>query len=379
MTLRFLGPTNAYMPQSTGQVIAFIRQPSKFKIMTYCQFVGHDEPTGVYSVLGRDESVRVVSDAEFRWEDGADMPTGELYKSRFEIQEFRAIRRAYPWSIGNVTEKTAKFFKPSVTQMAEGISLAMTNRTSQIMKVLELVSNWGNNTNSASNLNGGKGFWDKASDLPDSPNYNAIADTFLAVAQQINLYTNGVVDITDMRCVISPNAARRMSQSAEIKHFLANSVYAKKAQEDPGENINVLWGLPRTYMGMEIVVEDASIVTERPNPAASSTSAQAVNPGNRNYIKSDNSAVFMSRPGGIDGQYGNQSFSTLQVYYYGGEASKDARKVSESNGSVSGGLLAVKAAYDQWNEKIKGAIVEYWVPKLAAAPAGFLVTNTLSS
>jgi hypothetical protein len=379
MTLRYLGPNNGYMPQSTGQLIAFIRQPNKFKINNYVQYVGHDEPTGVYGVLGRDESVRVVTDSEFRWEDGADMPTGELYKSRFEVQEFRAIRRAYPWSVGNVTEKTSKFFKPSVVQMAEGVSMAMTNRTKQVITMLETASNWGQNTGSANVLNGGKGFWDKASDLPDSPQYNAIAETFLAVAQKINLYTNSVVEITDIRCVISPGAARRMSQAPEIKHYLANSVYAKKAQENPGENINMLWGLPKTYMGIEIVVEDATIVTERPNPAASSTSAQAANPGNRNYVKSDTSAVFCSRPGGLDGQYGSNSFSTVQVYYYGGEASKETRKVPDSDGNVSGGLLAVKAAYDSWNEKVKGAVVEYWVPKLAAAPAGYLVTGLFSS
>lgn len=359
MTLRFAGPNNGYIAQATGQVVGFIRKPSEFKLNAYAQLVKSPAPTGLYSVLGRDESVRVVSDAEFSWEDGADMPTGDLYKSRFEAIEFRCKRRAYPWSVGKVSEENSTLWKPKLSQMAEAISMAMTNRTAKVISMMETTGNWGANTAKVVDVNGGRGFWDKASDLPDSPNFNAISVTILEGARRVNLYTNGVVKISDLKLVLSPGAATKMARSAEISHYVANSPVAREWMERPGGDVNKLWGLPSHYQGVEIVVEDASRVTERASATASSTSGQASNPGNRNYIKSDNSAVLCSRPGGLDGTYGEQSFSTVQVYYYDE-------------------LLRVKAEYDSWNEKYKGAVVEYFKEVLAAPPAGFLFTNLFS-
>lgn len=349
MTLRHGGPNNGYIPSATGQVVAFIRQPDKFKMNNYVQLISHTEPVGEYAVLGRDEAVRVVTDKEYSWEDAADMPSGDAYKSRFDTKEFSCKRRAYPWRVGKVTEDTATLWKPKITQMGEAISQAMTNRTWQIIQIIETAANWGAFTNNANALNGGRGKWSTASDDPNSPNYNAIGETFLAVAQNINLYTNSVVQIQDIICVVSPGLARAMAMSPEMRNYLRESRFAQE-QQTGMPNINQLWGLPPTYMGIKIVVEDAARVSERPKVSGVEATT------NRNYIKSDSSAVFCSRPGGLDGEYGTKSFSTIQVFYY-----KD--------------LLRVKQEYDSWNEYMKGAVVEYFVPKIAAAPAGYLVTG----
>src|SRR4051812_47131644 len=126
MTLRHAGPNNGYIPSATGQVVAFIRQPDKFKMNNYVQLIPVDTPVFEYTILGRDESVRVKTDAEFGWEDAADMPSGDAYKSRFTTAEGACKRRAYPWRVGNVTNETATLWKPKLTQMAECISVAMT-------------------------------------------------------------------------------------------------------------------------------------------------------------------------------------------------------------------------------------------------------------
>lgn len=350
MTLRMASPTNGYLPVETGQVVAFVRDPAEFKINRYCQMVKSDDgPVGVFAKLGRDESVRVVTDEEFSWEDGGDMPSGDAYKSRFDTVEFRCKRRAYPWTVGSVTDATAKLWKPKLTQMKEAISVAMTNRTWQIIQAMESTTNFSGFTATANALNGGRGKWPAASDDPQSPAYMAIAQTFLRAAQSINLYTNSVVKIKDIICVISPGLATDMGLSGEIKNFVRESRFARQQQEDPYGNVNQMWGLPPSYQGIEIVVEDASRVSERAK--VSGTEATT----NRAYLKSDTSAVFVSRPGGLDGDLSSKSFSTVQCFYY-----QD--------------LLRVKQEYDSWNEKIKGAVTEYFVPKIAAAPAGYLVT-----
>ncbi len=350
MTLRFAGPNNGYVPESTGQVVAFIRKPDRFKLNSYVQYVKSPHPVGFYAEIGRDESVRMPSETDARWEDGADMPSGLLNKSRFTTQGFSCVRYAETWQVGQVAADNATLWKPKIVHMHEAISKVMTRRTYLINAQLELASNWGSNTADANTVNGGKGKWSTASDDPKSTNYNAISETFLAVAQAINLYTNSVVQISDLRCIVSPGAARAMSQSPEIKNFMRQTETARKLQTGDGMQMNTLWGLPSHYQGIEICVEDAAYVSERAK--ASGTQATAA----RTYIKSDSSAVFLSRVGALDGEYGAQNFSTLQCFYY-----KD--------------LLRVKSDYDQWNEKFKGAVIEYFVPKIAAPISGYLVTS----
>ena len=357
-TLRYIGPASGYLPSVAGQVVAFIKQPTQYKLNEYCQYVAHDEPTGLYTTLGRDEPVRVVTSDEFSWEDTSDMPTGELYKTRFQETEFRCRRFAFPWRVGNVAANTAKFFKPKITQMAEALSMCMTHRTRRYFDLLEDTTVWGANTSAANTLNSGAGPWDKASDYPDSPNFMAFAKSILQAARTINFYTNGVVGIEDLRLILNPTDAIRIGMSPEMRHYLANSPAAKEEMANPGGRVNQLWSLPKTYVGMEIIVEDAVIVKERPNPNASATSLQAT--ANRQYIKPSGTALIVSRKGGIDGTYGEKSYSTVQMYYY-----KD--------------LLRIKQEYDSWNEYIKGAVVDYFVMTLVAPPAGYYITSLFSN
>ncbi len=360
MTLRVMGPNNGYVPESSGQVIAFIRKPESFRINKYVQYVPSPHPVGVYAQLGRDEAVRIANVDDARWEDGANMPTGLKNKSRATTQGFTCTRYAETWEVGSVAAKNATLWKPKLTHMREAISVSMTRRTLLAWQLFETAGSWGANTADANTLNNGKGKWDTASDDPTSIKFNAISDTFLAAAQQINLYTNSVVQIGDLRCIVSPGAARKMSQSAEMKNFMRQTEFARKLQTGDGMNMNSLWGLPSHYQGIELVVEDASYVAERAK--ASGVEATA----NRAYIKSDTSAVFCSQIGGLDGEYGSKNFSTLQMYYYGGENGEE---------SGGGGLMRVKQEYDSWNERFKGAVIDFYAMKVAAPVSGFLVSN----
>lgn len=353
MTQRVAGPNNGYIPSATAQAVAFARDPSEFKLNEYVQLVQHDEPVGIYTIIDRDEAVRVVSDEEFAWEDGADMPSGEAYKSRFDTDSFACKRRAYPWTMGDQAIKNASLWKPDLVHFRDAATKAMTNRTWQIVQFLENASNYpATNTAAANTLNGGRGKWDKASDDPTSPNFNAIASSILAGARVINLYTNGAVKLNQLRLVIGIDLAIAMSQSPELKNFVRQTDLARNLQTGDGMNMNALWGLPSHYQGVQIVVEDASRVSERPKAAGTHAT------GGRGYIKSSTSAQLVSRPGGLDGVYGAQSFSTLQCFY-------------------TGELLRVKKESDTWNEKVKGAVTEQFVPKMPAGVSGFNITAVM--
>src|ERR1051326_452949 len=238
--VRYLSSTNGYLPAESAQVIAFIRRPEKFKLNSYVQFIPSPKQVGLYALLGFDEAVRNVSDAERAWEDGDEAPKGEYNKVPFSLQPYRCYRRAEPWTIGNEAIEPTTFFKPKVVHMNYAISKMMVNRTQRIITLMENTANWGQNYGSASQLNGGAGAWPTASDDPASSKYNAISNTFLEAARRINLFTNSVIGIEDLRCVISPGLAIAMSQSPEIRNYIRQSPAAMDVEEGR-KNSNQLW------------------------------------------------------------------------------------------------------------------------------------------
>jgi len=64
----------------------------------------------------------------------------------------------------------------------------------------------------------------------------------------------------------------------------------------------------------------------------------------------------VARPGSLDGEYGGPSFSTVQIYHYGG-------------------LLEVEAFDDPKNRRVEGHCSEDLTVKVASSVSGFLVTN----
>lgn len=174
-TPRFLSSTNTFIPEATGLAVAYVRDPGRFKLNTYAQIVNAPEPVGVYAVLDPDYAVRMVEDADWRWEDGDDAPDGNQNVGNFKWEEFRIFRRAFPYSLGEEAVDNAKGWDPKKFHDASVLSQAMTNRTSRVVSMLETAANWPtNNTAAANTLNGGAGKWDVASQDPTSVNYLGI-------------------------------------------------------------------------------------------------------------------------------------------------------------------------------------------------------------
>jgi hypothetical protein len=351
---------NSYVPAATGQVIAYVRDPAKYRVNKYVQLVKTDKSVFVWYKVHRDDvGQRVVTDAEWVWEDGAKRSDHHHNSLRFDLVEGQTIRRHYGFTIGWKAIEQADL-KLLVAHTVMARNQRMTNFTKRVVGLLENTASWGGNTATANTLNGGAGQWDLASSDATSPNYLAIKKTLDTVAQKILLATNGSVnwDEEAPKLLISPGLALKMSQSSEIHDYLAQSPYAMAQVKGRTAGQNARWGLPDDLYGWEIEVEDATVVSERPQ-ADGDHALTTGSPAPRRFIKSDDSAVAMTRVGGIDGQMGAPNFSTLQVYYYKAE-------------------VQVEVVDEAWDRRTKGSVTEDVVEVLASPDSGYLIQDTLS-
>lgn len=356
MTLRIAGDTSGFIPEATGQVIAFGRDQSAFPINKYVQYVPTKTMVGVYTLIERDAFVRVPNDAMWAWKDGDPLPLGEANKHRFTTVSFETARRAYPWTLGYLTIDQTTLFKPKLTHTRMVATQALTNRTQRVITLLETATNWQGNTSSVNTLNGGKGPWGSASADPNSPYYLAIWRSLMKAAQNIHLACNGQMSIKDLRVIVSPGLAIAAAQSAEITDYVREQPSAPKIVEEGMSDQEDLWGLPTKYKGFQFCVESSMRVSEVMTETADIGSEATAN---RMYIKADSSAVIVSRVGGLDGEMtGGPNFSTVQLYHH-----------QE--------LLRVKAHDDSVNERVQGAVTENIKEVLAAPVSGWLLTNTL--
>lgn len=364
MALAHFGGFSGFIPAATGQVISFIRDPKTYRINKYAQLVPTSKTVGVYHRIGLDQAVRNVNSDEFLWEDGAKRPDGHQNRLKYDTVEFQTERYNYPWTIGWKAIEQADV-KLVVAHTAMAQNQLMVGRTNRAMTLLETASNWGNNTATAHDLNDGAGFWDTASSDENHPNYLAIKKSLDAVARRVALLTNGMVDNAEssvLKLLISPTLAQKMANSPEIHNYLRESPYAMDQVRGRKAGQNSIWGLPDQLYGWDIEIENAVYVNQRPNSSESIGSEAAVlgaSPA-RKWAKSDTSAVVLSRVGGLDGQYGAPSFSTLQIYYYGKE-------------------VEIESFDEPKHRRTEGHVVEDTKCVLAAAPSGFLIQNVLSS
>lgn len=356
-TPRYTGPFSGEIAQATGQVISYIRDEKRYRLAKYVQYIQSPSNIGVYARVHRDDTARVVTDNDFIFADGADAPQGDWNQLRFEWVEFSTKRRAYPFRIGYMAVEAAKnSWKVKEQHIGLVTMQCYTNRTNRVISMLETSTNWTVNSldhaKDVNDLNGGKGRWDLASGDAGSPHYNAILDSLLAAATRINLDTNGVVEPGDLVLLVSPNLARKMASSSEVHDYKKYGPYSK-AELESKNNPNLLWGLPPSLYGFDVVVEDTPYVNSRPKADGSYATGS-----NRQYAKADTSAVLLSRKGGINGNYGAPSFSTVQLYWHKWEA-------------------AVEMFDDPVNLRLNCRILDNFAEVLAAPEAGMLLTNCI--
>lgn len=332
------GGLNTYVPSTnalaTGALqVEFTRAVNTFAITKYAQIVPVNQMTGYYLRLNSDDNVRVVEANEFAWPLGNDRPVGKM--NEHDFVSFTCNRFAYPFYIPNETVKQAAW--DVVAQHARAkAQLAMTARSMRTATALTTSSTFnavGNYYATGTAISGGA--WTTSTT-------NVIQKGIQTALQRISLATGGAVrGETDVMLVISPTVANLLSQTSEVRDYVKN--YPAALPFLQGADTFAKYGLPPNLFGVQVVVDDAVKVTTR--KGASTT---------RSFVYG-NSAVFVSRPGGLVGVEGSTSFATCQIFAF-----ED---------------MTVENWDDPKDRRIEGRVIDNSTSEVVAPVSGVLVAD----
>lgn len=368
MTMRAMGAFNGTLPEPTGMLIGFIRDPKKYAYLRYVQMVPAPEIQFMWYKIDPDEAIRLVDLNAFGWGYDDYRPTGKAFQIRGDWQDDRTQRWDFPYTIGEATLRVwrKQGIDPKQIYDLTMASKAGIHRASRVVSALASGLT-GTATSSLNTLLGTSGkFFDQSSGVQLDPSTGAILDNFQIIKKAFNrvkrlihLQTNGVVDRKSLYAVIPPVVAQAMSESGEMFEALKQSQYAKNLTDLPDDGgIIEDWNLPARYAGFNLVVEDTPRVYVAQNAAG--TVADVTVPSQKDYILNTDSIYFTSRPGGLDGGYGKQSFSTVSVFNFNGEA-------------------RVEAYSEPKHELIEGHVVMEDKVVVTAAASGYQLTDVLST
>lgn len=340
-------------------IVGYVQDPKAFRFWSYVAPRPAKKPVGVYLKLDSKQFVRVPSLDAFVWADGADRPTGETNKMPFEFVEYSTTRYDIPVRYGNRTLNASDIPLLAISA-AQVMSQTMVLMNKTIITALDTAGNWGTFTGAANTVNGGAGKWDAAT----STNL-AIKKTFNAVATSVRKNTNAVHGKSRLKCIVSPDGARGIAESAEFVDMLKQSPYAMAQVR--GDDPNALWsdyGLPNQIYGVDMVVEDGVIVTQNQGDTAS---AQA-------FLKNADQAVFVTVVEKTEGdQVGSRSEATynpssFHVFQYDG---------SEDGEKRIGGMV-LETWPDPRNKRTEVHCVCDFAMKFVSPETGYLVTDILT-
>jgi hypothetical protein len=361
-TFDYVGSYSGYLPAASGLVIGFMRKASEFAINKYVKLVPVQKMLGTYTIVGRDSAIRISNDGQFDFADGQTRPTGNWNQNPFLELDYRCVRKSYPWTLGYQAIEQAELINPKIVHMNMAMSQCMTNRTNRTIAALQSTANWGSHYGTAGAINGTGANWSTANDDPaDLVNFLAIYKTLMASFLQINLDSNAIIKQDRLKVLIAPQCALTIATTPEITNYVRQGPYAEEVVKKGLDTSYDKFGCPAKYRGFEFIIEDAVIQPGLSGTNMTTTTRALPNEGNttRARIKDSNSAVILSRQGGIDGNVGDGAFETYQLYHHKG-------------------LARVEAYPDNENKRVNGYVEETIAEILGANVTGMLVTNVLS-
>lgn len=339
----FPSGSNTFVPSfdASGKLqIEFSRNPKKFKVNRYVKIRPVKKDVGYYLNITAAEAARVINSSgnDFVWADGNEAPMGDDNNESFTYLKYATLRYAFPFTIGNKAVEQADWdIIASHARIAAQKS--MTFRTIKTLGVLNTSGNWMGNTDTATNVAGGK--LDVASTTT-----LYIKKAFRGVAEAILKSTLGVVNREDINCVLGPHDAGLISEAPELVQHLIQSPFALAQVRQDVANQNGQWGLPDVLYGINIIVEDAVKITTKKTSGDNTKTAD--------YCMPAATLMFLSRPEGLMGSEGVPDFSTVQIFSY-----ED---------------MTVETKKDPDNRREQGRIVDDFDVQVVAPASGYLLT-----
>ena len=340
------GGGNTYIPNARATnnlIIGFSRAADKFPLNDYIQLKEVEKDQGKYLRITTEEAGRILDAdlAEFVWADGDDRPMNNDGTELFAFHDYRTNRYDYGYKLGYKASKQAEW-DIGLTHQQIKAQQAMTARTLRVHQVLNNPASWeANHRIDVATIAGNSGTWDASTtarqDIKRSLNY---------AAEQILLSTLAVVRKDDLRLVLSPPVAHRMSETQEIVDHIKGSPEAY-SQVKGGTGRWSQWGLPDSIYGFPISVEDSVRVTTR-RGAATAT---------REFI-CGNSPMLLARPGELVAPAGDgPNFSTICLFVFE--------------------EMSVEEFDDEKNRRVEGHVVDDFAPVQTASVSGFRFENAI--
>lgn len=343
--------SNTFIPiDLSGQLrVGFARNPKKFHLPKYIQYVECPKSNGYYLKITTQEAARILSNAEVLWPDGSPDPITDTGTESFNFVSFTTQRRRYRFRVGDKAEKQAVW--PIVESNAQNkAAQCMTNRTNRVLTAATTTSNWASSSDTA-NLStnhyatataaGGGKFDVGTSTAPYIKNALGYA------ASKINLDTLGVVDSEPdkMLVLINPDEARLWAASPEIHDYVKGSYWAQE-EITKGLHPNGKYGLPSSLYGYEILVENTVKVTNGRFDAKAAS-----------YAMPAATALMLAKPNSMDGIYGAPSFASLSLFWWQDD-------------------MTVETQHIDWDRLTDGRVVEDTYEAVTCPASGFLFTST---
>jgi hypothetical protein len=364
--------TGTFVPswEATGQLVAFIKDPKKFRFLEYTAFRNALKPVGLYVVFESAQAVRVPTKEEFSWPDGMPRPAGNNNLMGFTHEGYQTERLDIPFTLGNRTRAACPWNIVGM-QAIMAMSQYMTLLGWQIVNMLETEANWalrdGVTTNAETAVNLGEGQWDQG-----SPEFPYMQKGLNAAFQRIFESTYGTVTKEQMRLVLGVEAARKIRTSQEVIEYVKQSPYAMQQIRGEIAGRNTEFDLPDKLFGFEVVVETGMRVSSRKNASGTET---------KGFIKSPDSAILMAKQETLPGDYVSDAapipnFSTMQVFTYIGEGA-DGQQVTTDGRQTGGMPFTVETFEDTKNRRLDGHVVGDWGLEMVAPEAGYLIKDIL--
>lgn len=322
-------------------VIDFARNVKDFAVNQYCQVVPVKAIAGYYLKISVEEAGRIL-DADlnnFSWPDGAESPEGNEALEYFAFEQYKAIRRAFPFTLGDLTIDQASW---NITAQHASIKArqAMTARTQLVVNKMTTSGNYdSSHVLDVTAISGNTGNWSASTAARQD-----IKRSIHTAAELILDDTLTGLDLADLQIVISSALAAELVRTQEIVDYIKGSPesLAQIRGELPGKN--VMYGLPDKLYGFNLVVEATRKVTSKKG------ATRAVS-----QVLAKGTPFMCARPGSLVGVADAPNFSTCVLFE------------QES--------MTVETLKDTRNRRTLGRVVDTVAAEMTAPASGVLFTN----
>jgi hypothetical protein len=304
------GGPNTYVPSAEatkGLVVDFSRNVESFALNKWIQIIPVTKSVGYYLKMTVEQAGRLLSSTltDMIWPDGNDAPSGRGNTEKFEFLAYGTTRYTDVVRLGQKMVDEASW---DILAQYGRIQLQklMTARTQKAVTLAQTTGTYdSSHTSAVSSISGVTGKWDASTtarqDIKRSLDY----------AKELMFKdTLGGINVNDIKLVMSPGCARKMSVSQEIVDLIKGAPDAKAwITGEFGSNAkkNMSFGLPPSIYGTEIIIEDAVKVTSKKGATLANS-----------YVCSDTSPFLCSRPGSLVAPTDSNSapnFSTFAGFF----------------------------------------------------------------